>query len=78
MTHWEDIVMQQIEDHGPRFAGNGSGALSDAAWHLAGQGYLEVQYRAGTPYHAMSTAGRAAWLAYRQALLDGRKPVVGG
>jgi hypothetical protein len=69
-THWEDVALQQLEDFGPRPAGSGIGAVSDACWHLLRCHVLEIVDRAGVPYVQMTAAGRAAWLAHREALIS--------
>lgn len=47
---YEAFALMEIDEHGPRFAGTGSGAISDAAWHLLREGVLAVTYRDGLPY----------------------------
>ena len=57
MTRWELIVLWDIEEHGARFFGSGSGALFDAAAELVRRGELRVVYRAGVPYVELPLEG---------------------
>jgi hypothetical protein len=74
VTYWEQIVMGQIFDHGPRFAGSGTGALSDAGWSLVRQGLLAVDYDAGLPYLTFTPEGVRKWRAFTSAQQTSHPP----